>query len=148
MNKEFVRVRSTRDILISSVMTVLGIILIAIPSSVSVNIFGTVLAVPGILMLLFLKTGYKDVNTGLVYKRKIKYYSATAKNDILSSLNGKVSSFDWTVTPGGSAVMVDVYEGSKSDKVYVRVSEFVPYNYEPCSDWFEFSKDAASALTR
>lgn len=148
MNKEFVRVRSTRDILISSVMTVLGIVLIAIPSSVSVNIFGTVLAVPGILMLLFLKTGYKDVNTGLVYKRKIKYYSATAKNDILSSLNGKVSSFDWTETPDGSAVMVDVYEGSKSDKVYVRVSEFVPYNYEPCSDWFEFSKDAASALTR
>ena len=148
MNKEFVRVRSTRDILISSVMTVLGIVLIAIPSSVSVNIFGTVLAVPGILMLLFLKTGYKDVNTGLVYKRKIKYYSATAKNDILSSLNGKVSSFDWTETPDGSAVMVDVYEGSKSDKVYVRVSEFVPYNYEPCSDWFEFSKEAASALTR
>lgn len=148
MNKEFVRVRSTRDILISSVMTVLGIVLIAIPSSVSVNIFGTVLAVPGVLMLLFFKTGYKDVNTGLVYKRKIKYYSATAKNDILSSLNGNVSSFDWTETPGGSAVMVDVYEGCKSDKVYVRVSEFVPYNYEPCSDWFEFSKDAASALTR
>ena len=132
MNKEFVRVRSTRDILISSVMTVLGI----------------VLAVPGILMLLFLKTGYKDVNTGLVYKRKIKYYSATAKNDILSSLNGKVSSYDWAETPGGSAVMVDVYVGSKSDNVYVRVSEFVPYNYEPCSDWFEFSKEAASALTR
>lgn len=148
MNKEFVRVRSTRDILISSVMTVLGIVLIAIPSSVSVNIFGTVLAVPGILMLLFLKTGYKNVDTGLVYKRKIKYYSATAKNDILSSLNGKVSSFDWTETPGGSAVMVDVYMGCKSDKVYVRVSEFVPYSYEPCSDWFEFSKDAASALTR
>ncbi len=140
--------RSTRDILISSVMTVLGIVLIAIPSSVSVNIFGTVLAVPGILMLLFLKTGYKDVNTGLVYKRKIKYYSATAKNDILSSLNGNVSSYDWAETPVGSAVMVDVYEGSKSDKVYVRVSEFVPYNYEPCSDWFEFSKEAASALTR
>ena len=99
-------------------------------------------------MLLFLKTGYKDVNTGLVYKRKIKYYSATAKNDILSSLNGKVSSFDWAETPGGSAVMVDVYVGSKSDNVYVRVSEFVPYNYEPCSDWFEFSKEAASALTR
>ena len=65
MNKEFVRVRSTRDILISSVMTVLGIVLIAIPSSVSVNIFGTVLAVPGILMLLFLKTGYKDVGVSV-----------------------------------------------------------------------------------
>ena len=82
--------RSTRDILISSVMTVLGIVLIAIPSSVSVNIFGTVLAVPGILMLLFLKTGYKDVNTGLVYKRKIKYYSATAKNDILRMTGQRV----------------------------------------------------------
>ena len=83
MEKEFVRVRSMRDVIISAAMTVIGIVLIILPTSVSVNIFGTCLAVLGVLML-------------------------------------------------------DIYVGHGCNKVFIRVSEFIPYNYEPCSDWFEY----------
>ena len=73
MEKEFVRVRSMRDVIISAAMTVIGIVLIILPTSVSVNIFGTCLAVPGVLMLLFLKTDYRDTETGLRFRHVIKY---------------------------------------------------------------------------
>ena len=106
MEKEFVRVRSMRDVIISAAMTVIGIVLIILPTSVSVNIFGTCLAVPGVLMLLFLKTDLSKVA--------------------------------WNEKGTADGLMLDIYVGHGCNKVFIRVSEFIPYNYEPCSDWFEY----------
>lgn len=95
MEKEFVRVRSMRDVIISAAMTVIGIVLIILPTSVSVNIFGTCLAVPGVLMLLFLKTDYRDTETGLRFRRVIKYYPASSKDEIMAALKSDLSKVAW-----------------------------------------------------
>ncbi len=146
MEKEFVRVRSVRDIIVSALMAICGIVLIALPTSVSVNIFGTCLAVPGVLMLLFLKTDYKDPETGSHYRRVIKYYAASRKSEILSALKNDPAKADWNETDSANGLMLDIYVARKADEVFVRASEFIPYNYVPCSDWFTFKSDSVAKL--
>lgn len=148
MEKEFERVRSLRDIIISAAMAAVGIVLIILPTSVSVNIFGTCLAVPGLLMLLFLKTDYRDVETGVHFRRFIKYYPASRKAEILSALKTDPSQMDWSEKSVSDGLMLDVYEGREKSLVYARLSEFVPYSYEPCSEWFQYDESKAAALVK
>lgn len=148
MEKEFERVRSLRDIIISVSMTVVGIVLIVLPASVSVNILGTCLAVPGVLMLLFLKTDYRDSDTGMHFRRLIKYYPASMKAEILAALKSDPSKEDWTEKSAADGLMLDIYAGRGVDKVFVRVSEFIPYSYEPCSEWFVYDENKVAALIK
>lgn len=129
-------------------MTVTGIVLILLPSSVSVNIFGTCLAVPGILMLLFFKSDYVDLSSGQRFRRIIKYFPASRKNEILNALKENPSKVDWNAPESASGLMLDIYVGCNEDKVFVRMSEFVPYNYVPCSDWFTYEEAQVAGLIR
>lgn len=148
MEKNFERVRSLRDIIISVIMTAAGIACVVMPTSVSVNIFGMCLAVPGVLMFMFMKTEYKDAETGEHFCRRIKYYPASRKAVILESLGGDPSKSDWKEDAAASGLMLDVYSGVASDKVYVRVLEFIPYSYQPCSGWFSYDKAHAGGLVK
>jgi len=146
MEKELVRVRSVRDIVISAAMVAAGIALVLMPS-IPVNILGCCMAIPGVLMLLFLKTDYKDAETGQHFRRIIKYYPASMKAEIMSALKGDPSKSDWKPVPSANdGLMLDIYVSRSGDKVYVRMSEFVPYNYVPCSDWLTYTAEQAGRL--
>ena len=146
MDKEFVLVRSMRDVVISIIVAVTGIILIICPLSVSVNILGAVIAVPGLLMLFFFKSDYKDVQTGQRYSHKIKYYPASRKLEILDALGKDPSRINWNESASSEGLMLDIFIGKNNERVFVRLSEFVPYNYEPCSKWFSYDEDKVSSL--
>lgn len=147
MEKEFVRVRSVRDIVLSAILLVAGVALFFVDST-SVNIFGACLAVPGVLMLLFLKTDYKDTESGAHFRRVIKYYPASRKSEVLGALKSSPAQYNWVEGNSANGLMVDIYVGLKEDKVFLRVSEFIPYSYEPCSEWFSYSKAEAGDLAK
>ena len=149
MEKEFVRVRSVRDIALSAVLAVAGISLIIMPTSVSINILGTCLAVPGVLMLLFLKTDFKEVSTGKHFTKVLKYFQASRKSEILGALKNDPSAYEWKEDiSSNNGIMLEIYAGKDEDKAFVRVSEFVPYSYVPCSEWFDFAKDKVAKLLK
>ena len=138
MEKEFIRVRSVRDITISLALLIIGVVLVILPTSVSVNIFGCCLAVPGALLLLFMKTDYI-----------IKYFPASRKAEIMAALKGNPSDISWeNLNSANDGLMIDMYNSKSEDKVCLRVMEFVPYSYVPCSDWFLFSSDKVSRLMK
>lgn len=148
MEKEFVRAHSLRDITVSVVLLVAGIALIVMPKSIPVNIVGTCLAIPGLLLLLFLRTDYKDPETNLRFRRKIKYYPASKKNEILAALKSEPAKYSWVEDSYSDGVMIDVYAGKNVDKVFAHVSEFIPYSYVPCSEWFTFDHKSAGELAK
>ena len=149
MEKEFIRVRSVCDITISLALLIIGVVLVILPTSVSVNIFGCCLAVPGALLLLFMKTDYKDVVNGERFSRIIKYFPASRKAEIMAALKGNPSEISWeNLNSANDGLMIDMYNSKTEDKVYPRVMEFIPYNYEPCSDWFTFPSDRVSRLMK
>ena len=64
MEREFSRVRSIKDILISSLLIISGCVLVTLPTSESINILGFFLIGTGIILAIFLRSGYKDQLTG------------------------------------------------------------------------------------
>lgn len=148
MEKNFNRVHSTLDICISSVLVIAGVITVAIPSSVGVNIFGCCLAFCGIVLFFTMKNAYKDSETGLRYCKKIKYFPASRKSELLEALRSEPAKIDWTESEGGNGLRVDIYLNKKQDSVFVHCAEYIPYNYQDCSEWFNFHLAATGNLTK
>ena len=69
MNKEFIRVRSVRDLVTVASLIISGSICIGFIPSQAVNVLGFFLLFAGLLLLFILKTGYKDVSSGLSYRK-------------------------------------------------------------------------------
>ena len=58
MEKEFIRVRSIKDIVIFVSLIVAGSVLIALPTGAAVNITGFFLIFAGLILALVMKTGH------------------------------------------------------------------------------------------
>ena len=148
MTMEFRRVRSAGDIIISSLLTFGGIALIFLPSSVSVNILGTMVTVIGIILMITMKSEYKECLSGLRYRKMIKYYPASKKGEILNALKGDPSRFCWKETGNGNGLMLEIYVCKSEKTVFARLLEYIPYNYEQCSEWFSYRMNIAVPLLK
>ena len=138
MEKTFIRVRSAKDIILSSSFIIIGCILIALPTDVGMNIIGFLLICTGIIFVLILHSGYKDADTGFRY-RKVEHYFKQEMNPIIkSALESKPDSIDLSQANKGSTVKLEIYFSNASGKAYLQLFEYIPYNYEPCSKMYEY----------
>ena len=138
MEKTFIRVRSAKDIILSSSFIIIGCILIALPTDVGMNIIGFLLICTGIIFILILHSGYKDADTGFRY-RKVEHYFKQEMNPIIkSALESKPDSIDLSQANKGSTVKLEIYFSNASGKAYLQLFEYIPYNYEPCSKMYEY----------
>lgn len=137
MEKEFVRVRSVKDIVIFISLIILGAVLVALPTGASVNITGFFLIFAGLILALTLRTGYKDSATGERYLKKEHFFQQAMNSSISSAIASKPESVDMSEKDKGNAVRLDVYFSKTSGKAYLQLFEYVPYKYEPCSRMYE-----------
>lgn len=146
MNKEFTRVRTNADLIISMLITAAGITLVLLPTPDSVNIAGCLMIFAGIILSVFLRTGHKDTETGETYRKRILYFPQSCKSRIISGLEHDVKNLDLSEIDKGNGLEMDVYFNKKSNKAFVRLFEYIPYRYEPASDTFGFRADELSKL--
>jgi hypothetical protein len=147
MEKTFERVRSIRDIVIFVSLVVLGSILIALPTSASINITGFFLIFAGLILALVLKTGYKDENGGK-YQKKERFFQQAMNAEICSAIASKPNSINLSEEDKGNAVRLDIYSCKSSGKAYIQLFEYVPYRYEPCSKIYEYEISEVSNLIK
>ena len=147
MNKEFTRVRSARDIVLSLVLTLAGLACILVPSSIAVSILGCFITIVGIVLLCVLKSVRRD-ETGANYKLVHRFYPKARKKEILEALAGDPSAHDWTESGSEESLRLDVYSCKENNTVYVHCFEFIPYEYLSCSDWFKFDLDKCGNLCK
>lgn len=138
MEKTFSRVRSAKDIAIFVSLIVLGSVLIALPTGAGVNIAGFFMIFAGIILALMLKTGYKDMEAGEKYSKKEHYFHQAARSELSAALASKPESIDLSMAENGNAVKLDIYYCKASGKAYLRLFEYIPYKYEPCSEMYEY----------
>ena len=137
MEKTFVRVRSAKDITIFTSLIILGSVLVALPTSTPINITGFFLIFAGIILMLVLKSGYKDIETNEKYQKE-EYFFQQAMNGVIASvLESKPEAIDLAEEDKGNAVRLDVYYSKTSGKAYLQLFEYIPYKYEPCSKMVE-----------
>ena len=137
MEKEFIRVRSIKDIVIFVSLIVAGSVLIALPTGAAVNITGFFLIFAGLILALAMKTGHKDPSTGETFMKKELYFQQTQHAAIMSAIAAKPESVGMREAEKGNSLKLDIYYRKSSGKAYLQLFEYVPYKYEPCSKVYE-----------
>ncbi len=146
MEKEFIRVRSVKDIVITFSLIITGSICVALPTSQSINVLGFFMIFAGLLLLFILKTGYKDAGSGVTYCKTERYFAQSIKDDILHQLRSGALKIDLKNEDQGNGLRLDIYHSKKACKTYVQAFEYVPYKYEPCSPVFEYELSETKSL--
>ena len=137
MYKNFIKVRSGKDIFISAGVIVTGSVLIAFPTAESVNILGFLMIFAGILLGIFLKTGWKDEHDGGRYDKFEIYLDKSKMKEISKSLSINICPSMIKSNGNGTGLRLDIYHNKKNGKTYVQLFEYVPFQYEPCTDMYE-----------
>lgn len=148
MEKEFIRVRSVKDITVFTSLIILGSVLIALPTGAAVNITGFFLIFAGIILALVLRTGYKDSETGEKYQKKEHYFLQAMHAAVSAAIASKPESVDLSEAEKGNALKLDVYYSRTAGKAFVQLFEYVPYQYEPCSKVYEYSVERVEKLIK
>lgn len=145
MNKEFLKVRTMTDITISSILLISGIILVSLPTSDSVNIFGFVAFISGILLLAILKTGRQDIETKERYCLKNRYFPKSRKSEILNAIENNIDNID-NSGENNDGLRMDIYYNKQNHKAFIDLFEYVPYNYERIAPTIECTTDKIKKL--
>ena len=138
MEKQFNRVRSASDVIVSVSMLASGAILMFFPSNIGVNIGGFFLLLSGSLFICMYKNGYKESESKVMYHKKELYF----RRDTLKSLREAVltdpGSIELSNIGKGWTLKLNLYYNKKNGKAYLQLFEYLPYNYEPVTDMLEY----------
>lgn len=136
MNKEFVRVRSVKDITITLSLIIIGSICIGFVESQAINVLGFFTLFTGLLLLFILKTGYKDQETGIRYTKSEHYFAQSVKEQIIRQLRDNPASICYKGEDAGNGLRLDIYRNNEG-MAYYQLFEYIPYKYEPCTEVFK-----------
>lgn len=148
MKKEFIRVRSVKDIVIFTSLTITGVILIALPTGASINITGFFMIFAGLILALILRTGYKDTETNERYRKNEMYFQQAMHGAIRSAIASEPDSIDISEADKGNGLKLDVYYSRRLGRAYIQLYEYIPYTYQACSDMYEYEMNKVRNLIR
>ncbi len=146
MEKNFIRVRSIKDIVISTGLAIAGCVLVALPTATSLNVLGFFMIFTGILLFFIVKSSYKDEQTGVKYCKTERYFGQASRVEIMEKISSNPNGINLSEEDKGNAVRLDIYHSKESGKAYLQVLEYVPYKYEPCSKQVEHELNAISNI--
>lgn len=147
MEKNFNRVRSVKDIVIFTSLVVLGSVFVALPTSTSINILGFFMIFTGIILAIFLKSGYKD-ETGVRFNKEEMYFDKSRQTELSKAITSKLCQSDVAEINKGNGIRLDIYHNQKLGKSYVQLHEYVPYKYEPCTALYEHPYENVSEILK
>ncbi len=138
MNKTFSRVRSAKDMTITALFIIVGCIMAMVPDFPGVSIAGYLMIFTGIILAVVLKTAYRDSATGKNYRKKEFYFQKALHSTIMADIKSKPESIDISQEDSGSSIKLEVYYSKKHGNAYLQLFEYIPYDYEACSDMYEY----------
>ena len=138
MEKEFCRVRSGRDIVLTSIIIIGGALLLALPTSDPLNILGMILITAGIILSFVLRSGYKDPQNGDLYCKSEKYFDKRYKSKLAEAIANEPDKINLCEENIGNGIRLDIYYCRKKGKAYAQLFEYIPYRYEACTEQHEY----------
>lgn len=133
MERNFVKSRSVKDVVISTSIIVLGCILAIVPLGAGVAIGGYMLIILGFLIALLMKSEYREELSGEKYQKQEYFFPKEEKNQLLSALASAPGKIDLGQKGKGQVLRLDIYYSKALGKCYIQLFEYVPYQYAPCS---------------
>lgn len=148
METQFIKVRTTKDITIFTSLILIGAILIALPTQMGATIAGATLAIIGIALIPLLKSGYRHRDNTETYRKLEHYFQQTKKSSLTSAINSKPETIELPKEQGSNALRLDIYFSRSANKAYVQLFEYVPYEYEPCTEIYEYEASRVENLIK
>lgn len=148
MHKNFIRVRSITDIIISALTIIVGLVLAIVPQQISLQILGYLILLTGLILIFILRTAYKDEETGELYKRKQRYFAQSKQGYLSQALKGNIETIDLSGEDEGTGLRLDIFYNNKLGNVFVQLHEYIPYAYHPCSDFYQFNTTNAAKFIK
>lgn len=148
MKTQFIKVRTTKDITIFTSLILIGVILIALPTQMGATIAGATLAIIGIVLIPLLKSGYRHRDSTETYRKLEHYFQQTKKSSLTSAISSKPETIELPKEQGSNALRLDIYFSRSANKAYVQLFEYVPYEYEPCTEIYEYEASRVENLIK
>ena len=148
MEREFIRVRSAKDIFITLILIAAGGIMVALPTSQAINVAGFFLIFAGLLLGIILKTGYKDTESGINYFKKERFFAQSLRDDIACKIESNLKGINLAEEDKGNGLRLDIYYSKAAGKAFIQLFEYIPYKYEPCTKMYEHTLTDAAELSR
>lgn len=141
MEIHFKKVYTAKDLVISAITLAAGIGLYFVNAGI-----GIVVAVCGLLLLLFLKSGYKRPGDNLVLKKKAFDVAHTCRDSLKGFLEGKDVEPEVRTNMDGGIIRLEVWYNTEAAIAYAQLFDFSNYNYEPATELIELHDSKALKL--
>ena len=139
MEKNFVKVQSSKDIITSISLIILGAALALLPLGGATNVTGICVAITGLILVFTLKNGYKESESGERFVKKEHYYPENMKAELQSAVAANPNTIAQGSGDKGNAIRLKIFYNRQSGKAFVQLFEYVPYKYQPCTDMMEYN---------
>ena len=148
MENQFISAHSGKDIISSVSLIILGSVLIAAPVGVSLNIIGAIVFISGIITIFILKSSFKNTEDGKKYSKKELYFANNKREALIAAIKSAPETINIDKNEIGNAIRLDLYYSKDAGKAYLQLFEYVPYQYEPCSEQKVYSIDKVAELIK
>lgn len=148
MKTQFIKVRTTKDITIFTSLILIGAILITLPTQMGATIAGATLAIIGITLIPLLKSGYRHRDSSETYRKLEHYFQQTKKSSLTSAISSKPETIELPKEQGSNALRLDIYFSRSANKAFVQLFEYIPYEYEPCTEIYEYEASRVENLIK
>lgn len=137
MNDIFVKTRTIKDYIVSVSLFILGLSA-TILGQEGLAIAGVFSIILGVILLIVMKSGWRNQQDGTVCKERILYFSAVRKTEILNALEKDPSKIQIDKNDQSGPLKLDIKYCRKAGYANCQLSEYIPYNYEPCSKVYSY----------
>jgi hypothetical protein len=138
MEQRFIKIRSTKDIIIFTAFIIAGILLVVLPENIGANMGGYTLIVIGIILSQILKSDYCDKQTLKRYYKHQLYFDATQKSLLQRAIASTPNTIDTTSEGAGQTLRLDISFSRQANRASLQLFEYVPHEYCPCTEVYNY----------
>jgi hypothetical protein len=141
MNQQFIKVRSIKDIIIFSSFILVGFILTLLSLGTGVTLAGYIFIIIGVILALILKSAYREVNNPGTYYKKELFFEPKHKQELIKVIKQNPANIDLSDEGKGLSIRLDLYYSRVSQRAFLQLFEYVPYEYIAVSEVTECDRE-------
>ena len=143
MEIQFKKVHTSKDIIISCITMIAGIGLYFLSKSAGITV-----ALCGIAMLYFYKSGYKKDGDTILLQKKTVELSTQCRANVLDFLNGKTDNPVLISGNVGGTILLEVWYNLQKPIAYARLSDYKDATFQPTTDIIQLQENKINSLIK
>ena len=139
MEQRFIKIRSTKDIIIFTLFIIAGILLIILPEDVGANMGGYTLIIIGVIIARILKSDYCDKQELKRYHKRQLYFSSEQQSQLRKAVASRPNEIAISEEIAGQTLRLDIYYSYQANRAFIQLFEYIPHEYCPCTEVYNYN---------